>query len=348
MKALFIEAHGTVDVVRFGSIPDPQPGRGQVRVAMKAAALNHLDLFVVGGLPGLALQMPHVLGADGAGVVDAAGEAVTSVKPGDRVMLNPLLSCGSCEFCRAGEHSLCIKVGIVGEHQQGTLAEYFVVPEENLHRIPDGVGFEEAAAFSLVFQTAWRMLMSRGRLRAGEDLLIHGIGSGVSLAALAIGKLTGARVFVTSSSDSKLEKAKALGADFLYNYREHDITRAVLSETGKRGVDVVVDSVGAGTWIQSLQSVRKGGRIVTCGATAGPNPAEEIRLIFWKQIEIIGSTMSNQAEYAQVVRLLGNGKLRPVIDRVFALEGGREAIEHLHNAAQFGKVVITVDSGKSA
>ncbi len=341
MKALFIEAHGTLDAVRFGSISDPEPGRGQVRVAMKAAALNHLDLFVIEGLPGLVLGMPHVLGADGAGVVHAIGENVTSVKPGDRVMLNPLLSCGRCEFCRAGEQSLCIKVGIVGEHQHGTLAEYFIVPEENLHPIPERVGFEEAAAFSLVFQTAWRMVITRGRVRAGEDVLVHGIGSGVSLAVLAIGKLAGARVFVTSSSDAKLERARGLGADFTYNYREKDIARAVLSDTGKRGVDLVVDSVGADTWMNSLKAVRKGGRIVTCGSTAGPNPAEEIRLIFWKQIDILGSTMSNRVEYAQVVKLLGEGKLHPVIDRVFPLERGREALEHLQKAKQFGKVLIS-------
>jgi len=310
---------------------------------MKAAALNHLDLFVIEGLPGLTLEMPHVLGADGAGVVDATGEEVSSVKPGDRVMLNPLLSCGRCEFCQAGEQSLCIKVGIVGEHQSGTLGEWFVVPEENLHPIPEGVGFEEAAAFSLVFQTAWRMLMTRARLRPGQDLLIHGIGGGVSLAALAIGKLAGARVFVSSSSPAKLEKAQALGADFLYNYREQDVARAVLAETGKRGVDIVVDSVGGETWRKSLQAVRKGGCIVTCGATAGPNPQEEIRLIFWKQIDILGSTMSNRAEYSQVVKLLGEGKLRPVIDRVFPLERGREALEHLHHSAQFGKVVVTTE-----
>ncbi len=309
---------------------------------MKAAALNHLDLFVIEGLPGLVLQMPHVLGADGAGVVDATGDDVGSVKPGDRVMLNPVLSCGCCEFCQAGEQSLCIKVGIVGEHQDGTLAEFFVVPEENLHRIPEAVGFEAAAAFSLVFQTAWRMLMTRARLLPGQDLLIHGVGGGVSLAALAIGKLAGARVFVTSSSDVKLQKAKSLGADFLYNYREQDVARAVLAETGKRGVDVVVDSVGGETWRKSLQAVRKGGRIVSCGATAGPNPQEEIRLIFWKQIDILGSTMSNRVEYGQVVTLLGEGKLQPVIDRVFPLEQGREALQHLHDVAQFGKVVVTV------
>ena len=185
--------------------------------------------------------------------------------------------------------------------------------------------------------------MTRGGLRSGQDLLIHGIGGGVSLAALAIGKLAGARVFVTSSSDAKLEKAKALGADFVYNYREQDVARAVLAETGKRGVDVVVDSVGGETWRKSLQAVRKGGRIVTCGATSGPNPPEEIRLIFWKQIDILGSTMSNRAEYAQVVKLLAEGKLRPVIDCVFPLERGREALERLHDAAQFGKVVVKTE-----
>ena len=297
---------------------------------------------VIAGLPGVRLTMPHVLGSDAAGIVDSVGPGVTRFAPGDRVLLNPLVSCGVCEFCIQGQQSLCVKVGILGEHQSGAFAEYFLAPEANLELIPDQIGFEQAAAFSLVFQTAWRMLISRGRLRAGEDILIHGAGSGVSTASIQIAKHSGARVFVTSSSDEKLESARRLGADFAYNYGSQNVVESVMQDTGKRGVDVVVDSVGSATWGQSLRAVRRGGRVLTCGATTGPNPPAEIHFIFWKQLELIGSTMSSRSEHREVVRLLGAGKLTPVIDRVFPLERGREALEYLQQGKQFGKVVLEV------
>lgn len=343
MKALYITQHGELDQLKYGDLDEPTVPPGQVKVSMKAAALNRLDLFVLGGMPGIEFVMPHVLGADGAGVVAETGEGVNGFRAGDRVMLDPLLSCGHCEFCLKGRDSLCIKVGIVGEHGPGTFAQTFVVPERNLEPIPDGVSFEQAAAFSLVFQTAWRMLTTRAKLKAGEDVLIHGIGSGVALAALKIAKLSGARVFVTSKSDEKLAKALALGADFAYNYRTVDIVREVLAQTRKRGVDVVVDSTGAQTWLQSLKVVRKAGRIVNCGATTGPLPQTDIRLLFWKQIDILGSTMSDRGEYREVVGLLAKGKLEPVIDQVFQLTEGRQALEYLQSGAQFGKVVLKAE-----
>ncbi|RPJ85847.1 MAG: alcohol dehydrogenase [Acidobacteria bacterium] len=342
MRALHFREHGEIDKLSYGEVATPSVARGAVRVATKAAALNHLDLFVLSGLAGVELAMPHIPGSDGAGVVEEAGEGVTRFKPGDPVMLNPLLSCGRCEFCRSGEHSLCVKVRILGEHTAGTYAEHFLAPEENLWPVPAGRSFEEAAAFSLVYQTAWRMLIGRGRLRPGEDVLIHGIGSGVSIAALQIAKLTGARVFVTSSSDEKLRKARELGADFGYNYKESEITAEVLQETGKRGVDIVIDSVGKETWAESLKAVRRGGRVLTCGATTGPNPPAAIHMIFWKHIEVIGSTMSNQSEYGQVFKLFESGQLTPVIDRVFPLSEGRAALEYLKAGKQFGKVVLRV------
>ncbi len=341
MKALLYRAHGDLDQVYYGEKQQPEPARGEVLVRTRAAALNHLDLWVLGGLPGIRLEMPHVPGSDGAGVVQGVGEGVTRFAVGDRVMLNACLWCGRCEFCVEGEHSECVRLRLIGEHGDGTLAEFFVAPETSLEPIPEGVGFEEAAAFSLVFQTAWRMLATRAALQAGEDVFIHGIGGGVSSAALQIAKLVGARVLVSSSSDVKLKRARDAGADFTVNYREQDVVREVMSETGKRGVDVVVDNVGAATWLQSLKLVRKGGRIVTCGATTGANPATEIRLIFWKQIQILGSTMSTAAEYRRLVRLLGQGKLRPVIDRTFPLAQGKAALEHLREGRQYGKVVLT-------
>lgn len=342
MKALVITSHGDLDRVQLADRPRPQPKPGHVIVRTRAAALNHLDLYVIGGLPGVKVEMPHIFGSDGAGLVEECGAGADRFQAGDRVMLNACIWCGRCEFCLQGEHSLCIRLRMVGEHAPGTFAEYFQAPETSFERIPEGVSCEEAAAFALVFQTSWRMLMTQSDLRAGQDVFIHGIGGGASLAALAIAKLAGARAFVSSSSDEKLDKARELGADFAYNYKKTDVAAEVLRQTGKRGVDVVVDSVGESTWLQSLKLVRKGGRIVTCGATTGPNPATEIRLIFWKQLHIVGSTMSNAAEFRQVVRLLGEGRLRPVIDRTYPLAEGKKALERLRRSDQFGKIVLTI------
>ncbi|HSR52029.1 MAG TPA: zinc-binding dehydrogenase [Acidobacteriota bacterium] len=346
MKALYFEEHGKLDNLRFGDQPVPQPREGEVLVRTQAASINHLDLYVIGGLPGVTLDMPHIPGSDGAGVVESLGDGVSQLREGDRVMLNACVWCGRCEFCLSGEHSQCVRLKILGEHRKGTFAEYFVAPQSSLSVIPPQASFEEAAACSLVFQTAWRMLISRAKLGAGQDLFIHGIGGGVSTACLQIGKLVGARVFVTSSSCDKLERATELGADFTYNYKDEDVVKAVSQQTGKRGVDVVVDSVGHATWLQSLKIVRRGGKIVTCGATTGPNPDTEIRLIFWKQIGILGSTMSNAAEYAQVVKLLDRGQIKPVIDRVFPLSEGRQALEYVRSQQQFGKVVLRPDGGE--
>jgi NADPH:quinone reductase-like Zn-dependent oxidoreductase len=343
MKAILIHEHGGLNQVFCQDWPKPDLEPGQVLVRMRAAALNHLDLYVVHGLPGVRLDMPHILGSDGAGIVEAVGEGADGrLSRGDRVMLNAVLWCGRCEFCAQGEQSLCVRLKLVGEHSKGTFAEYFVVPERNLELIPDGVGFEEAAAFSLVFQTAWRMLVTRGNIQPGQDLFIHGIGGGVSTAALAIAKMSSCRVFVSSSSDEKLERARALGADFCYNYSRDDVVAHVMRDTGKRGVDVVVDNAGASTWLQSLQLARKGGKLLTCGATTGANPRTEIRLIFWKQLQVLGSTMSSVAEYRTLIGLLARGLLKPTISRVFPLEEGCQALQYLREGQQFGKVVLTL------
>ena len=340
MKALLIRQHGGLEQVRFEEIDDPVMQPGCVRVRLQATSLNHLDLHTVRGLPGRDLKMPHILGSDGAGVVEATGEGVSRFSEGERVLLNAVLSCGQCEFCLQGEESLCVDLQLLGGQLSGTHAEYLVVPEANLEKIPEDVSFQEAAAFSLVFQTAWRMLKTRARLQAGEDVFIHGIGGGVSTAALKIVKLLGGRVFVSSSSDEKLKHAQEMGADFGYNYTKTDVLQEVLGVTGKRGVDVVVDSVGDSTWVQSLQLVKKGGKIVTCGATSGSNPETEIRLIFWKQVDILGSTMSNRKEHQEIVALLGEGKLKPVIDKEFALSEGKDALQYLQQQKQFGKVIL--------
>jgi len=340
VKALLIHQHGDLDQARYEEIDDPEIKPGYVRVKTQATALNHLDLWLVRGLPGLELQMPHVLGSDGAGIVEEPGEGVSRFSVGDRVMINAVLSCGECEFCNQGEHSLCIRLRLVGEQVSGTHAELLVLPEANLEKIPENISFQEAAAFSLVFQTAWRMLKTRAGIQSGDDVFIHGIGGGVSSAALNIVKCLGGRAFVSSSSDEKLQQAQEMGADFGYNYTKTDVVQEVMEETRKRGVDIVVDSVGAATWVQSLKLATKGGKIVTCGATSGPSPETAIPLIFWKQLEILGSTMSNRREYQEIIALLGQGKLKPVIDQEFALSEGRRALEHLQSQNQYGKIVL--------
>jgi len=316
-----------------------------VRVAIRAAALNHLDLFVVQGLPGSPHSFPHIVGADGAGVVESVGQGVVGLQPGDRVMLNPGISDYTCEFCRAGEHSLCVNYRLLGEHLPGAAAERITIPAHNVARIPrltPELTWAEAAAFSLVTLTAWRMLVTRAQLQSGETALIWGIGGGVSLAALRIAKLLGARVIATSSQDAKLAVAKQLGADITFNHRTQKVAQEVRALTNKRGVDVVVDNVGAATWDDSLRCLRRGGRLVICGATSGPQVGLDLRRLFWHNWSILGSTMGNAAEYSEIVRRLGKGELRPIVDRMYPMEQLRDAYEHLAKGEQMGKVIIQV------
>ncbi len=342
MKALVIFKHGGLDELTITDIPKPSIGADDVLIAVKAVALNHLDLFVREGLPGLKLAMPHVLGSDVAGVIAEIGASVRGVQAGQRVAVNPGISCGHCEFCAMGEDSLCAEFGILGEHFPGGGAEFVRVPARNVLPIPDDFPFEQAAAAPLVFLTAWRALITRARLRAGEDVLVLGAGAGVSTAAIQIAKQAGARVFVTSSSGEKLKKAKELGADVLINYKTQEWDREVYKQTNKRGVDVVFESVGAETWLKAIRCLKRGGRLVTIGVTTGPNPTEEIRQIFWKQIDILGSTMSNQREFHEVMKLVLRGELKAVVDCVLPLERGREAHERLARGEQFGKIVLVV------
>lgn len=340
MRALFFREHGSIENLTFGERPEPELGPGEVLIRLQAAALNHLDLFVLRGLPGIPVPLPHIGGADGAGVVVQTGPGVEKVKVGQEVVFNPGLWCGECEFCRKGEQSLCVRYGIVGEHVDGTFAEYVKVRAEACFPKPTHMSWEEAAAFPLTFLTAWRMLFTRARLQAGESVLVHGIGGGVAQAATILARAAQAAVIVTSGDDGKLEKAKELGAQVTINYKKEDVIGKVREITGKRGVDVVVETVGKATWMQSLRAAAKGGRIVTCGATTGPDPQEEIRLIFWNQLTILGSTMGNQKEFADMLAAVENGKLKPVVDRVFPLEEGARAYQHLLDARQFGKVVL--------
>ena len=343
MKAVFLEKHGGNDVLQFGDRPEPAPKAGEVLVRLEAAALNRLDVFVRNGIPGVPVAFPHVPGADGAGVVEGVGEGVKGLAPGTKVVLQPGLSCGRCEFCQSGDTCLCVTFGILGEHCSGTLAEKICVPAGNVFPAPANLTAQEAAAFPLAAMTAWRMLITRARLRAGETVLIHGIGGGVSTFALQIAKHAGSPlVIVTTSGAEKAAKAKELGADVVLDYKEVDVGKKIREITNKRGVDVVVDSVGGPAWRTSLTAAAKKGRIVTCGATAGPNPEEEIRIIFWKQLDILGSTMGTAGEFRALLTAVGAGKVKPVVDQVFPLAYARKAYERLESGAGMGKVVLSI------
>ena len=343
MRALALTGTGGPQDLQLMELPRPEPSRpDDVRVAIRAAALNRLDLFVTGGLPGIDYQFPHIVGSDGAGVVDAVGAAVTSVRPGDRVMLNPGVSCGRCARCLGGEQPLCDDFAILGEHRAGTIADYVMVPEANVAPVPDDMDWAQAAAFPLATLTAWRMLITRAAVRPGETVLIWGIGGGVSQAALQIAHLAGARTVVTSSSDQKLEAARRLGADFIVNHAESDPVKAVRAALGRRGADVIVDSVGEATWPMTLRLLARGGRVVVCGATTGPMLSLDARRLFWHQWSILGSTMGTQREFAEIVRLAGRGLLWPRVDQVIPLEQSVSAYRRLDRGEQNGKLVIEV------
>jgi NADPH:quinone reductase-like Zn-dependent oxidoreductase len=311
-------------------------------VRVRACALNHLDLFVREGIPALKTPLPFWTGCDIAGEIAQVGSDVQGVKAGDRVAVNPNITCGRCEWCIQGEDSLCVRYGILGEHAPGGMAEFVAVRGDNVLPLPAHIPFEDAASFILTNMTAWRMVVTQGQVGAGQDVLIIGVGGGVSSTAVQIAKLCGARVIVTSSSDEKLERARQLGADIGINYAKEDWAKAVSEKTGRRGVDVVIENVGAATWKQSVRCVRKGGRLVTCGATTGPIGETDIRIVFWNQISIIGSTMANRKEFNDVMRLFVQGRLKAIVDEVVPLKDGAAAQQRLAEGKQFGKIVLSV------
>jgi NADPH:quinone reductase-like Zn-dependent oxidoreductase len=340
MKAVRFHEHGGPEVLRFEEVPEPQPGPGQVRIRVRYASVNHLDIWLRRGLPGMRIPLPHIPGADASGVVDALGDGVNEPKPGTRVLLDPGLSCRLCEFCTSGNQSMCARYSIFGEHQDGCYAQWIVAPAENAIPVPEGVTDEAAAAAPLTYLTAWNMLIHRGRLRAGETVVILAAGAGVGVACVQIAKRAGAFVIATAGSDEKCAKARELGADVVINHSEADFAQEVRRRTGKRGADVVVDYIGKQTWQKSLQALRRGGRLLTCGATTGHDPVEDLRHIFYRQIEVIGSTMGSRAQLLEVLNLVFRGELRPVVDSILPLSEAAEAHRRIEARRVFGKVLL--------
>ena len=346
MRAALFRRHGGPEVMEVGEVPAPVPGPGEVAVRVTAAALNHIDLWLRRGLPALPVPLPHVAGGDGCGLVTALGPGVV-VRPGagvgDRVLLNPGLSCGRCAACLDGHDNLCPDFRMMGEQTWGVQAEQVVVPAQNLVPAPrDRVRLDDAqlASIPTVFMTAWQMLVDRAQIRQGETVLVLAAGSGVGSAAIQIAKLYGARVIATASSDAKLAAARALGADETINHETGDIVAEVKRLTGRRGADIVVEHVGAATFPKSVVACAKGGRIVTCGATAGFEPVLNLRHVFWRQLSILGSTMASKSRLFTLLDLFAAGRLRPIVHQVFPLEDVVAAHRLLESRATFGKLVL--------
>jgi len=341
MKAARIHQHGGPQELVYEDIPEPGIKANQVLVRVRACALNHLDLFVRAGIPGVKIPMPHILGSDIAGEIVEVGELCERVKPGWRVLLSPGLSCRQCEQCLSGQDNFCRRYTLLGYGVDGGNTELLAVPEYSAIRIPDTMSFEEAAAVPLVFLTAWHMLMARARLQPGEDVLVLAASSGVGSAAIQIARMFQCRIIATAGGEAKLAKARELGAEHVIDHYRQDISAEVKRITGKRGVDVVFEHVGTATWAKSMESLAPGGRLVTCGATTGYDARVDLRYLFSRQYSLLGSFMGTMGELHQVLKFVFRGQLKPIIDRVYPLAEIRAAHQRLEEKEQFGKIVVT-------
>lgn len=343
MKAAVFYEHGPVENLKVEQVDVPQPGPGAVRIKVAWAALNHLDLWTRRGMPGVVIQPPHIGGSDMSGIIDAVGDGVDAWQPGDRVVVNPGVSCGLCRFCRMGEDASCTTFHMLGEHAPGSNAEYTVVPARNLVRVPREYPLSKAAAAGVAYMTAYRMLVGRAQMRVGERVLVLGAGSGVSTAAIQIARRLGGTVYATTSNDEKMERAKALGAHHVVNYVDDpDWHKTLYKMTDKEGMDIVVDHIGEATWKQSIRSLAKKGRLVTCGGTTGPMVTQDVRLVFWRQLSILGSTMANHQEFSEVMDLVYRGEIDPPIDEVYDLDQIQDAHRRLETGEHFGKILLKV------
>ena len=343
MLAAFIHGHGGNEVVTVGPRPVPERAPGHVLVRLHAATLNRVDLYMRNSGAGITHQLPQILGLDGAGTVAAVDADDPLLRPGQHVVLHPGIGCGRCEFCQRGEGVLCVRMSLLGEHRDGSFAQYVSLPASNVFPMPDGLSFAEAAALGVNHLTAWRMLFTQARLKPWETVLVFGVGGGVSLAALQLAKCTGARVIVTSRDDRKLERALAMGADNAINGADTDVAKAVMAATGGRGVDVVIENVGAAVWSSAMKSLVRGGRLVTCGATTGDQPPADLRRIFIRQLQILGSTLGNFDEFRDLLGFVERTGLKPVIDSTYPLAQVHAALDRLESGAQFGKVALRID-----
>jgi NADPH:quinone reductase-like Zn-dependent oxidoreductase len=339
MKAAFMTGHGGNEVIVVGDRPTPVRRPGEVLVRMKAATVNRVDLYMRDSGAGITHSLPQIMGVDGAGVIE---EADSPDLVGRRVTLYPGIVCGSCEFCTRGEPVLCARMSLLGEHRDGTMADYVCVPAMNAVAIPDRLDFAQAAALGVNYLTAWRMLFTKARLQAGETVLVFGIGGGVSFAAMQIALAAGARVLVTSRSADKLARARALGADGTIDAAPDRIPGAVMEQTGGRGADVVIENVGGAMWNAALKSLVRGGRVATCGATIGDQPPADLRRVFIRQLQMFGSTLGNPSEFVDLIDWCAQGKLAPPIDARYGLDQVRKAFAHLESGEQFGKIAIEI------
>src|ERR1700689_1582315 len=340
MKAVRIHEFGGPEVLRYEDIPDAQPRKDQILVRIKACALNHLDIWVRKGLPGV--KLPHILGSDVAGEIVEVGEYVSGLKTGQRVLLSPMHSCERCEKCVAGLQNQCREFTVLGNAVDGGNCELIAVPAASVIPIPDSLDFNQASSVPLVFVTAWHMLVTRAGVCPGQTVLVLGASSGVGIAAIQIAKLFQCRVITTAGDETKLEKARALGADFGINHYQQKISEEVRKITNKAGVDVVIEHVGAATWDESLKSLKSSGTLVTCGATTGPNVAIDLRHLFARQLSLLGSYMGTMGELHEVLKHVFAGRLKPVVDRTFALSELRAAHEYLEKSQMFGKIILAV------
>ena len=340
MKCVRIHEHGGIDQLILEDVPTPRIGPNDVLVRVKATSINHLDLWVRRGLPGVRFPLPMIPGVDAAGLVEEAGSEVRHVRIGDRVVVVQGISCGQCKACLNGDDNLCKDYRLIGEHRDGADAEFLAVPGRNILKLSDSVTFETAAAVALVFLTAWQMVVNKAKVQPGDDILVVGASSGVGSAALQIAKMLGARVIATTSSDEKAAKARELGADEVINYKTHGVLDQVRRLTEKKGVEVVFDHVGVGVWEDCIKAMAKGGRLVTCGATSGYEAKIDLRYVFYKQLQILGSTMGRKGDLITILNLIERGLLKPVIDRVMPLAEVRSAHEIMEQGKHFGKIVL--------
>lgn len=343
MKAVYIDGHGGNEVVKVGQRPKPEPAAGEVLVRMRAATLNRVDLYMRDSGVGITHQLPQIMGVDGAGDIETINASDTGLSVGQSVVLHPGISCGHCEYCLKGETVLCTTIRFLGEHRDGTLAEYVSLPAQNVFPKPEGLDYAQAAALGVNHLTAWRMLFTKAQVKPWDTVLIFGIGGGVSLAALQFVKKIGARAIVTSRNDDKLHRALEMGADFAINGRTEDIAKRVKAITGGRGVDVVIENVGQEVWSDALKSLGRGGRLVLCGATTGGAPSADLNRLFVRQLQIFGSSLGTLEEFRQMLTFVQNTALKPVTGSTYDLDGIHAALDYLESGTQFGKIAIKID-----